>query len=58
MSNRKSQTSKTEFVALENLDFSNGFTCDFETGICGPINEIKEIGNKTEETKNANNNLV
>lgn len=58
MSNSKSQTSKTEFATLEDLDFPNGFTCDFDTGICGPFDEIKETNNKTEETENANNNLV
>ena len=27
---------------LEQLDLSGGFTCDMETGICGPTETIQE----------------
>jgi len=41
---------------LENVDFSGGYACDMETGICGPIDQ--ESQEKTEENKNENNDLV
>lgn len=46
----------TEFATINQLDLSGGFTCDFETGICGPTEDIT-IEN-IEENKNANNNMV
>lgn len=39
---------------LETIDFSGGFICDVETGICGPA-EKKEVN---EEKKNENNHMV
>lgn len=42
----KEQESKIENKSqtIEPMDFgsSQGMVCDFETGICGPINEEKE----------------
>lgn len=46
-----------ESLTLEGLDLSNGFVCDFETGICGPVDEINEQ-KSVEERNNANNNMV
>ena len=46
-----------ESLTLEELDLSNGFVCDFETGICGPVDEINEQ-KSVEERNNANNNMV
>lgn len=46
----------TEFTTINQLDLSGGFTCDVETGICGPIEESKT--ENIEENKNANNNMV
>lgn len=43
---------------LEGLDLSNGFVCDFETGICGPADLIENNTEKNEETTNENNHLV
>lgn len=50
----------TELKGLENIDFSGGFVCDLETGICGPEEEIQKAKNvsEDEEKKNENNNLV
>lgn len=42
---------------LNNIDFSNGYACDMETGVCGPVDK-KEEETKIEEKKNANNSLV
>jgi hypothetical protein len=58
MSGSKSNTANKQFVTLDNLDLSGGFACDFETGICGPIDEMKSAENNQEEKKNANNNMV
>ena len=38
---------------LDNIDFSNGFVCNVETGICGPTDEKVD-----EEKKNENNHMV
>ena len=46
-----------ESLTFEELDLSNGFVCDFETGICGPVDEINEQ-KSVEERNNANNNMV
>lgn len=46
-----------ESSTLEGLDLSNGFVCDFETGICGPADEINEK-KSVEEKDNADNNMV
>lgn len=46
----------TELTTIEPLDLSGGFTCDIETGICGPIEEI--TAENLEENKHANNNMV
>lgn len=46
-----------ESSTLEGLDLSNGFVCDFETGICGPAEEINHK-KSVEEKDNANNNMV
>ena len=46
----------TEFTTINQLDLSGGFTCDFETRICGPTDET--TAEKIEENKNANNNMV
>lgn len=46
-----------ESLTLEGLDLSNGFVCDFETGICGPVDEINKQ-KSVEERNNANNNMV
>lgn len=43
---------------FQNLDFSTGYVCDTETGICGPAEQITEKQETEEEKKNANNNLV
>lgn len=50
----------TKLKGLETIDFSDGFICDFETGICGPEEEIKKVksGSIDEEKKNENNDLV
>lgn len=51
----------TELSTVSQLDFSGGFTCDFETGMCGPTDETtteKIIVENIKETKNANNNMV
>lgn len=38
-----SKETPEEVKEIESLDFGNsGMVCDFETGICGPINEEKE----------------
>ncbi len=42
---------------LEHIDLSGGFTCDMETGICGPTETIQKK-KKLKEIKNENNNLV
>lgn len=49
-----------ELKGLKNLDLSDGFVCDMETGICGPEDEIQKAkqAKVDEEEKNANNNLV
>lgn len=44
--------------SLETIDFSDGYACDLETGICGPINEQSQNEKVEEESKNANNHLV
>ena len=46
----------TELSTVNTLDLSGGFTCDIETGICGPIEE--KTSEKTEENEDANNNMV
>lgn len=37
-----SETSKKEEIKLDHLDLTEGFTCDVETGICGPTEVVKE----------------
>ncbi len=46
----------TEFTTIDSLDLSGGFTCDVETGICGPIEEKTEENIK--ENKNEHNDMV
>lgn len=46
------------FSALDTIDFTDGFACDMETGICGPINNGGVVRTTVEEKKNANNDLV
>lgn len=46
----------TNLSTIDQLDLSGGFTCDIETGICGPIEE--KTSEKIEENKHANNNMV
>lgn len=46
-----------ESSTLEGLNLSNGFVCDFETGICGPADEINNK-KSVEEKDNADNNMV
>lgn len=46
----------TKLSTINQLDLSGGFTCDLETGICGPAEKIQE--ENVEEKKNANNNMV
>lgn len=37
------QEEPKEFKGIETLDLGgSGMVCDFETGVCGPINEEKE----------------
>lgn len=48
----------TNLQGLSHVDFSEGFTCDMETGICGSADEINKAKQKDEEKKNANNDLV
>ncbi len=45
----------TRLPTINQLDLSSGFTCDLETGICGPTEKNEE---NVEEKKNANNNMV
>ncbi|HLR92194.1 MAG TPA: hypothetical protein VK048_03960 [Atopostipes sp.] len=33
---------KNNISTLDQLDLSGGFTCDMETGICGPAEEIQK----------------
>jgi hypothetical protein len=41
--NITSKEALKEITGIETLDLgSSGMVCDFETGICGPINEEKE----------------
>ncbi len=44
---------KNGFQTLDQLDLPNGFVCDFETGICGPadqmVNNEKQIVNIEEQ---------
>lgn len=47
----------SESQTLKGLNLSKGFVCDFETGICGPANEMNEK-KSVEEKNNANNNMV
>lgn len=42
---------------LKDVDFSGGYACDMETGICGPVEEVNK-NEQTEETKNENKDLV
>ena len=46
----------TKLSTIDLVDLSGGFTCDVETGICGPTEEV--TGEKTEENTHANNNMV
>lgn len=50
-------TNVNNLSSLENVDFSGGYACDMETGICGPVDKQNQNG-KTEESKHANNDLV
>lgn len=48
---------KDALTPLEPLNQLDGFVCDIETGICGPVSMTDE--EKTEEEKkNANNDMV
>lgn len=58
MSKNKIQTINNDFISLEHIELSNDLICDFETGLCGPTNDIKENDQKTEETENEHNDLV
>lgn len=58
MSKNKTKTTHQQFATLENLDLSNGFACDVETGICGPIDDMKETSSKQKEKRNADNDMV
>ena len=41
--NITSKEEPNEIQGIETLDFGgSGMVCDFETGVCGPINEEKE----------------
>lgn len=41
--NTVSQKEPAEIKSIETLDLGgSGMVCDFETGVCGPINEEKE----------------
>lgn len=41
--NTTAKEKPSEVKEIETLDLgSSGMVCDFETGICGPINEQKE----------------
>jgi hypothetical protein len=41
--NNISKEEPKEIKGIETLDFgTSGMVCDFETGVCGPINEEKE----------------
>lgn len=46
----------TELTAINQLDLSGGYTCDIETGICGPTDKTTE--ENTEENQHANNDMV
>lgn len=52
------QVNNKQFSALENLDLSQGFVCDVETGICGPAEDVNAEKINLEEKKNANNHMV
>lgn len=43
---------------LEGIELSSGLVCDFETGICGPADEINKTKDNNEENKNANYDMV
>ncbi len=44
---------------IENLNMSDAFVCDFETGECGPVAIDKmENENKEEERQDGDNNMV
>lgn len=43
-------------TSLDSIDLSGGYSCDLETGICGPVDEENEENVK--EKKNENNNMV
>ncbi len=61
MSEQKIQLNDvTKLEGLHNVDFSNGFVCDLETGICGPADEIenKKEEKEDKEKKNENHHLV
>ncbi len=59
MSEEKIQLQNVNHLeTLENLDFSGGYACDMETGICGPIDEQNQTTKTEEEKKNANNDMV
>lgn len=45
-----------EITPISTLDLSGGFTCDVETGLCGPIEETSK--EKIEENQHANNDMV
>lgn len=58
MSEEKIQLKNVNTLSnLEDVDFSGGYACDMETGICGPVEEVNK-NEQTEETKNENNDLV
>ncbi len=42
--NSEADDTQSEVIELKSfsLDSSEGMMCDFETGICGPLNEEKE----------------
>lgn len=50
-------TNANNLSSLENVDFSGGYACDMETGICGPVDQ-QNRNEETEENTNANNDLV
>lgn len=58
MSEEKIQLKNVNTLSnLEDVDFLDGYACDMETGICGPVEEVNK-NEQTEETKNENNDLV
>lgn len=50
MSEEKIQLNNvSNLEGLDNVDFSNGYICDVETGICGPTDEVNQDKKTVEE---------